>query len=370
MPFYHDLKTYPDPANTTHYPGIADWTARRLLALRHDLTRDIIGNRLPGSLIIGSWNIRAFDGGLARLDESYHYIAEIISAFDICAIQEVREDLGPLKRLKHLLGPNWDYFVTDTSDHKGGNNERMAFFYDTNKVIFRNLIGEIVIDADALSTGQQIARSPFFAAFQAGWFRFTLCSTHIIFGKTDAAGLALRAEEISVITRALMAKAKKEDQVYVFLGDMNIDKKDGVIMTALKDSGMEVPDLGPTNLGGDKYYDQIAFSIKGKSTRKTRQIRSGVFDWRGAVYGPKPPPDPGLPPDADGVERIDDATQLAHYEPVTARHRIADGNTPYKDFAKSYKLWTTYEMSDHLPIWVELETDYSDDYLMKFVEPD
>jgi len=50
---------------------------------------------------------------------------------------------------------------------------------------------------------------------------------------------------------------------------------------------------------------------------------------------------------------------------LRARH----GRDPYTDFAKSYHRWTTEEMSDHLPIWVELETDYSDDYLMRFVPP-
>jgi hypothetical protein len=27
----------------------------------------------------------------------------------------------------------------------------------------------------------------------------------------------------------------------------------------------------------------------------------------------------------------------------------------------------THQMSDHLPIWVDLEIDYSDDYLKRFI---
>ena len=38
----------------------------------------------------------------------------------------------------------------------------------------------------------------------------------------------------------------------------------------------------------------------------------------------------------------------------------------YANWDRSYKGWTTYEMSDHLPIWIELEVDYSDDYLRRF----
>lgn len=377
MPFYHDLKSYRDmPVDATNpahepYPNKADWVSRRILALRHDLNTTISGQRRPNSLIIGSWNIRAFDGGIPRLDESFHYIAEVISAFDICALQEIKSDLGPLKRLMKLLGPNWDYFVSDVSDHEQANYERMAFVYNTNKVFFRNQIGEIVLRSDALSTGTQIARSPFFASFQAGWFRFTLVSAHIIFGETNTAGLARRAEEVEAITKALVKRAKKEDQVYVFLGDMNVDSKDGVVMQALKDSKMEVPDFPTTNLGGTKFYDQLAFTVKGKAERKTRLIDHGVFDWRNAVFGPI----------ADGadfsgdparVTRVDDAANRAHYEPICGWNREHNPlnptrKPPYANFDHEYKEWTTFEMSDHLPIWVEIETDYSDDYLGRYV---
>ncbi len=363
MPRYTSLNTYEQHAD---YPGKADWIARRLLALRHDLGKTITNDRAPGSLIIGSWNIRAFDGGLPRLDESMHYIAEIIATFDICAIQEVKSDLGPLKHLVWLLGPQWEYFVTDVSDHEGGNHERMAFVYNTDSVIFRNLIGEIVVKGDALSTGNQIARSPFFAAFQAGWFRFTLVSSHILFGETNAVGLARRAEEVAVITKTLTKRAKSEDQVYIFLGDMNIDNPTGPVMRALEDSKMQLPNFPATNMGGDKFYDKIAFTVQGKSTRKTRLLRAGAFDWRNAIFGPFVP-QPNNPADPPYVSRVSDADYRTHYTPLVAAHRAQHGKDPYADFAGFYDQWMTHEMSDHLPIWVELETDYSDDYLQRFV---
>jgi len=136
MAFYQNLKGYKIKEQK--------WISSRLLTLRHDLNEAITKHRKPNSLIIGSWNIRAFDDGVPRMDESFHYIAEIIDHFDICAIQEIKTNLDPLEKLAGLLGPNWKYFVSDISVHKGGNTERMAFVYNTNKVIFKNLIGEIV----------------------------------------------------------------------------------------------------------------------------------------------------------------------------------------------------------------------------------
>lgn len=363
MPYYHDLKDY-NPEDPL-YPNKADWIARRLLTLRYDLAQEINKDRHPNSLIIGSWNIRAFDGGMPRLDESFHYIAEIISAFDVCAIQELRGDLKPLKRLMHLLGPNWDYFVTDVGNQDGGNYERMGFVFNKNKVFFRNVIGEIVFASDELSDGGQIARTPFFAAFQAGWFRFTLCSNHIIFGDD----LGARAEEIAAITKALTKRAKKEDQVFVFLGDMNIPSREDEVWQALVDSDMEVPFFEPTNMKGDKFYDQIACTVKGAATRKTRLNRNGVFDWRNAVFGPSQERDPDAPDDPEFVSRISDAEQIAHYEPINAAMRTAYGKTPYANFASQYATnFMTFEMSDHLPIWVELEVDYSDAYLARFLD--
>jgi endonuclease/exonuclease/phosphatase family metal-dependent hydrolase len=365
MAFYHPIKTY---AEDPDYPNKQSWITSRLLTLRHDLQETIKKDRRPNSLIVGSWNIRAFDDGVPRMDESYHYIAEIIDHFDICAIQEVKSDLAPLRRLNDLLGPNWDFFVSDVSTHKGGNNERMAFMYNTHRVFFRNLIGEIVLSKEDLIGGQhQVARSPFFASFQAGWFKFSLCSSHIVFGDD----LGLRAQEIKAIAKTLVRRAKSEDQVHIFLGDMNIEKKDDEVMQALKDSKLTVPDFGPTNMGGNRWFDQMAFTEKGKAGRKTRLLRHGKFDWRHAVFGPHPKEEPApltAEDIANGKSRLSIDDILKHYEEIVIKIREAHGKEPYTNWAKSYKNWTTFEMSDHLPIWMELEIDYSDDYLRRFLE--
>ena len=363
MAFYKDLRRYKYDKS---YPGKQSWISSRLLTLRHDLNEAIEKDRKPNSLIVGSWNIRAFDGGVPRLDESYHYIAEIIDHFDICAIQEIKSSLAPLERLVDLLGPHWDYFVSDVSTHKGGNNERMAFVYNTNRVFFKNLIGEIVLAKEDLVAGEQIARSPFFASFQAGWFKFSLCSTHIIYGDDHT----LRASEISSIAKSLLNRAKSEDQVHIFLGDMNIEKEDDEIMAALKNSGLTVPEFGPTNMSGNRWFDQIAFTEKGKASRKTRLIRHGKFDWRHAVFGPHPDEDPiPFSPEEikNGKSRLDLQAHLDHYENIVEEVRKSHDLDPYKNWSKSYRRWTTDEMSDHLPIWIELEIDYSDDYLQQYL---
>ena len=234
MAFYQSLKqisTYPRGRDA---PGQAGWIADRLLRLRAALDQQITSVRRPNSLIIGSWNIRHFDGGRKRLPESYHYIAEIIDHFDICAVQEVK-DLDAMERLMKLLGPNWDYFINDSSGGGRGNHERMAFVFNRNRVRFRHLIGELVLPKGMLPGDEQIGRTPFFASFQAGWFRFTLCSAHIVFEEVE--NRPLREDEIRVIADILQDRAKESDEVLIFLGDMNIEKRSDPGFQALTDNG-------------------------------------------------------------------------------------------------------------------------------------
>ena len=135
MAFYKDLRnTYRYPRGNSK-PGQAGWVAKHLQALRLQLHEEIEKDRQPNSLIIGSWNIKHFDGGRPRLPESFHYIAEIIDHFDICALQEVK-NIWAVERLSNLLGPNWEYFINDSSKVGRGNNERMAFLYNTNCLLY------------------------------------------------------------------------------------------------------------------------------------------------------------------------------------------------------------------------------------------
>lgn len=331
MASYKNLKRYPAEK--------AAWISERLIALRKSIRASDLGRRDHNNLVIGSWNIRAFDEGKPRRDESYHYIAEIIDHFDICAVQEVKKDLDPLKRLLRLLGPDWEYFVTDVTEGNKGNKERQAFLYNKQKVFFRNLVGEIVLSSDALIDGEQIARTPYFASFQAGWFKFTLCSVHIIFGKDKAK----RKREISAVAERLVERAKDEGEVYVLIGDMNIEKRGDAIYKGLSDHGMTVPLFGATNLGGTKFYDQIAFTSE---EVWTNLVRSGSVDWRGDVFG-------------------DDDSD--YYEPLIQNERAEDGKDPYSNWESAYQnYFASFEMSDHLPIWIEIKTDYSDDYLRQF----
>lgn len=117
MPFYQNIRT-----NTK----AGKRTLTRLLQLREKLQTEIPRKQLESNLLLATWNIREFDSPAygPRVEESFYYIAEVISHFDLVAVQEVREDLQALKKLMGLLGGNWQYVITDITEGKQGNGER------------------------------------------------------------------------------------------------------------------------------------------------------------------------------------------------------------------------------------------------------
>ena len=81
-------------------------TAERLLALKFELDKSVPAKTVDPTLLLATWNIREFGGTKSggREDEPLFYIAEIISRFDIVAVQEVRDDLDALDKLMEILG--------------------------------------------------------------------------------------------------------------------------------------------------------------------------------------------------------------------------------------------------------------------------
>ncbi len=338
MPYYRPLKRIKDKEERAR---VVD----RLLLLRRQLAAQIPRKTEAETLLLATWNIREF-GDNRRL-ESYYYLAEILSSFDLVAIQEVSADLKGLEKVMALMNPQWDYIVTDSTDGSAGGGERMAFLYDRSKVAFKNMAGEIVLPPDKLIDGGfQFARSPFCVAFQAKWFRFKLATVHIYYGKS--AGIdKRRLAEIDAIAAFLAKRAKKENESYILLGDFNIVNTGDATFAALENHGFHIPDgikQHPSDLGRTKHYDQIGFNIKLRPSMTVfseDEQRAGAFNFAESVYTP------------------DDWKVYSPYFPAKA----VQGKTE-QDIAEYYRTsWRTFQMSDHLPLWVELRIDFSDQYL-------
>ena len=332
-------------------------TAEGLLRLKDGLDRaGIPERRVDGTLMLATWNLREFgDGKFGLRDtEALYYIAEVISHFDLVAVQEVLEDFSSLTSLRGLLGSWWDVLMTDVTQGKSGNRERLVFLYDSRKIRFGGLAGEIVLPPVEGADGQrlaadQLARTPYLAGFQAGWFRFTICTTHVLYGK-EVAEDPRREKEIHDLATFLAARAGEKHawaKNMILLGDFNIFKPSDVTFKAITSAGFKIPEQIqhlPSNALRDKHYDQIAF-IAPQLQDNLELCTAGIFNFYDQVF-------------RDTDEAVYAGVMGERYEQSAAGvPRDARGRTTY------YKQWRTFRMSDHLPMWIELNTDFSRAYL-------
>lgn len=330
MPYYAPLKRRIDG------PRVIDG----LLRLRSQLA-DEIPKRSLSTMLLSTWNIREFDSNAygPRTEDAYYFIAEILSHFDLVAVQEVRRDLKALRRVMSILGDDWDYLVTDTTEGRGGNQERLAYLYDTTRVRPSGLVGEIVIPPDVAGSAVQLARTPLVAGFQCGWAKFQLTTVHILWG-TDAENDPEREAEIDRLAEFLADRAEDKAEIgddnLVLLGDFNIFRPESSTMAALRRHQWQTPDAiqalpRGSNVAGDKKYDQIA--VRERRHRFELTDRAGIFDYYRSVF------------------RTGDAD-------LYAAERVRAGKDPY-----TYNTWRTYQMSDHLPLWIQVDIDFSTAYL-------
>lgn len=350
MPVYWQLKRWKTADRERAIDHIA--------ALRKHIAASVPRRTAADTLLLATWNVRDFDcnkfGHGPRLAESYYYIAEVIAAFDLVALQEVNEDMRPFEKVMQLLGPSWCYIATDVTEGPSGNGERMVFLYDSAKVKFKHIAGEIVLPKSALVDGEhQFARSPFLVRFQSGWFKFNLCTVHLYYGDDAGEGYERRVAEIGAIAKFLSKRAKEDGQNYILLGDMNVVSPDDDTMKALRKHKFVLPaDLTldndalrwASNMGGDKHYDQIAFLVrKDELELGPSKNNAGVLNYYKAVFT---------------------ENEAATYYPLGK----ANGKWPdaaAKHGAYYNKEWRTWQMSDHLPLFVELRIDFTDKYLKR-----
>ena len=326
--------------------------ARNLLDLRATFDDPQSLNFVPPKsesyLLLATWNIQHF-GSTERYDESLWYIAEVLSRFDLIAIQEVKQSLRDLEVVTQLLGPWWKYIVSDVTAGEPGNEERLAYLFDNRRVRFSGLAGEVVLPPIKDGEGntypaRQLVRTPYMAGFKAGWSSFILSTVHLIWGE-EVAGFAPRVEEVVQLTDFLVNRRSEHgawSRNMIMLGDFNMFDADGVAAQALTNSGFSIPhgreDLRATNIGQEaRFYDQIAFLLEDAEIMNPSSL--GVVDFFDAVYSNE---------------------KFADYQDGL---RTAGGEVPANPWRYYRQYWRRREMSDHLLLWVQLPIDFSHKHL-------
>ena len=288
-------------------------------------------SKLDETLNLATWNVRDF-GKKRRRPESLHFIAEILGQFDLIALVELRDNLTDFHEVLSYLGPSWKAIFSDYDLDAGGNRERLAYLYDTRAVRFTGLASEAGEPRRKVN-GEYLPelsfwRSPFLCSFQAGDFDFILLSAHLRWGDSEAE----RQNELQLLADWVDKRVKERhgwDRDIIVLGDFNIPSLKSPLYKAVSSRGLEmVPALAKQDLGSNleknKRYDQI---LHYPTFTSAVTDKGGVLDFY-----------------------LSEADIPALYV-----------NDP------PAKLAFTFEMSDHLPIWVQLKTDTDSEKLDEII---
>lgn len=286
-----------------------------IAALRASLDEQIPAKReVDRNILIATWNIRMF-GGLnekwtsAKNDSpkrnwrALHAIAEIVSRFDVIAIQEIIGDMKALRTLLKTLGPNWNFLMTDENRGDEGNGERLAFLFDTTRVQLSGMAGELAVPDDekvrkklsADKPFQQFARTPYAVSFRSGHDTFILTTTHVIYGD----GPEDRTAELTALAKWMAdwaSQSKRWHHNLLLMGDFNIDRKGDKNYDAFTSTGLTAPDAHNdiprtiTSSKEDKFYDQICwFMDSGNKAKLTMEVEAaGGFNFAPLLFQKSP----------------------------------------------------------------------------------
>lgn len=353
MPSYLPIKRWMDASEKIR-------TAERLVALRQKLRSEVSERAGRDSLMIATWNLRDFDsnryGHGSRLRESFYYIAEIISAFDLVALQEVNRNLDAVEALLGILGPEWDYIATDAIESGTGTEERIAFIYRQSKLIFRKIAGEIVLPGGQRTAPRgsveetdesgdlSFKRAPFLAAFQAaGGFNFNLCALHLRYDGLNSQQLERHVARLETIAKFLKDRQDREREDYILLGDFGIGAPSDIFARLLERHGFNVPEAltrRRANLDPALYYDQIAFR---DVEDRLELAGSGAFKPFDVVFR----------------ENEEDFAAYRDLMPPEKADDLWNGGPQ----GYYHSQWRTWQISDHQLLWVALKVDFSDHFL-------
>jgi endonuclease/exonuclease/phosphatase family metal-dependent hydrolase len=322
-----------------HHGDVSSDIAAGLLALQKRIkAAKIPPSQLDQSINVAIWNIREF-GKKRRSAAAIHYIAEILGQFDLVALVELRDNLTDYGRVCEILGPSWDLVYSDWMSDAGGNRERVGFLFDRRAVTFNGLAAEIEPPRTRKGTeylaSQSFWRAPYMCSFRAGNFDFIVLATHARWGDS----LAGRRAELGLLSDWIETRFKDrwaEDTDLIVMGDFNTPSLDDATFKALTRCGLQIPDalvdlkvgdvtVKGSNLARDARYDQILHlpTLKSRFTNY-----GGTLDFYGSDKN--------------------------------IRELFPDAGYTREAFS--------FQLSDHFPVWVQIDTDIDGQRLTQIVQ--
>src|SRR5215207_3735284 len=270
-------------------PVFAYVLAEERQALLQTKTLRNVPPKAANKLLAATWNLTNF-GVQNRTDDDLALMAEVISWFDLIAIQEIADTLIHLRVLMQHLPASYRVILSDT----GGNDERAGFLYDNDKIMRLELAAEVGVSPSDLRNIRMrgvsgafagFDRNPYVVAFRAGALDFTAVCAHLFYGSDAYYDEDRRALEAYAMARWADQRNHSSgafSKNILVMGDLNLPKRDesSSVYRALKAQRLILPEHSTSmgsSLRDDKHYDQVAFHAGGMQAFFTGN--SGVLDF-------------------------------------------------------------------------------------------
>ena len=367
---------------------------------------------VPGSALLGSFNIRKLGTVKNRSDNTWKFLGIVCKHFDIMAIQECMDDMDGIHRLMEELDGAFRLIISDkTGTYPGdqGLGERLAFLYRTSSVELGEVVSDITYDRTKVTqiifenleainkikkeydddmrdyqnkrrktkpklnppTFLSFIRSPYCASFKVkgeapGYepYCFMAVNAHLIYGKPDD-----RWREFVAIMDWIRDRVVQQDKMYhpsfILLGDLNLDYDKPEKDYSKMEDKMKSIDAGTAN------EVHVNFPFLDVHPEETEQFTSNVsltqrYDQIGLFFRDGDGKGKGFPTYEENVDMGKDKCGpdfgVFNFSELFSRVLTGDSfksmsRVQQRGFTRRYE----HEVSDHMPIWLRLKMTKSDE---------
>lgn len=219
---------------------------------------------------------------LGRAQKDYVLVSKVLKGFDLIGLIEVMNVEGVEKLVKELekeSGISWEYHISPYPVGSTSYKEYFAYIWKKEKVEFIQARGYYPDES------KKFERTPYGADFKINNFDFTMVLAHSIFGKKEAQRRA-EAFNLDRVYNYFQGLDENENDI-IIAGDFNLNAKDEAFETLLNLEDKMVYALDPkikTTIGKDRLansYDNIFLS-----TIYTQEFqgKSGAIDFTRKKY--------------------------------------------------------------------------------------
>ena len=219
---------------------------------------------------------------LGKAQKDFVLMSKVLESFDIVGLIEVMNPLGVEKLVKELekeSGEEWEYHISPYPVGSTSYKEYFAYIWKRERVEFLEERGFYPDE------GKRFERPPYGADFRVGNFDFTFVLVHSIFGKRESE----RRAEAFAMDRVYdyFQNLDREENDIILAGDFNLRADDEAFDNILNHSDDLVYVLTPrikTTIGKDKLANSYDNMFLSRIYTQEFEGKSGAVDFTKKQY--------------------------------------------------------------------------------------